>query len=398
MAAIEVPDSMRFPLLSEKASRFTESVIRGMSIEARKHGAVNLAQGMPDFPAPAEVKAAACRAIDGDINQYAITWGAADLRQAIAEHAGWHLGLAVDPETEITVTCGSTEAMLVALLSLINPGDEVILSQPFYENYWPDCVLTGAMPRFVPVRPPSWKFDFDELAAAFNERTKAIVLCNPNNPTGAVMDRDELEQVAALCRKWDVVAITDEIYEHILFDGRQHLALATIDGMKERSVTIGGMSKTYSVTGWRVGTMIAPANLTHAFRQVHDYVSIGAAAPLQAAGAVAYRLPRSYYDHLAADYQARRDTFCSALTSIGFDLEPPQGAYYVMTDIEAFGATDDIAFAQYLVREIGVATVPGSSFYRDKELGRKFVRFCFCKKDETLALAIERLRKLRVAV
>jgi aminotransferase len=389
---------MRVPLLSEKASRFTESVIRGMSIEARKHGAVNLAQGMPDFPAPAEVKAAACRAIDGDINQYAITWGATDLRQAIAEHAGWHLGLAVDPETEITVTCGSTEAMLVALLSLINPGDEVILSQPFYENYWPDCVLTGAMPRFVPVRPPSWKFDFDELAAAFNERTKAIVLCNPNNPTGAVMDRDELEQVAALCRKWDVVAITDEIYEHILFDGRRHLALATIDGMKERSVTIGGMSKTYAVTGWRVGTMIAPANLTHAFRQVHDYVSIGAAAPLQAAGAVAYRLPRSYYDHLAADYQARRDTFCSALTSIGFDLEPPQGAYYVMTDIEAFGATDDIAFAQYLVREIGVATVPGSSFYRDKELGRKFVRFCFCKKDETLALAIERLRKLRVAV
>jgi aminotransferase len=394
----EVLYSMRVPLLSEKASRFTESVIRGMSIEAKKHGAVNLAQGMPDFPAPAEVKAAACRAIMDDINQYAITWGATDLRQAIAEHAGWHLGLAVDPDTEITVTCGSTEAMLVALLSLINPGDEVILSQPFYENYWPDCVLAGATPRFVPVRAPSWSYDPDELAAAFNERTKAIVLCNPNNPTGAVMDRIELEQVAALCRKWDVVAITDEIYEHILFDGRRHVALATIEGMKERSVTIGGMSKTYAVTGWRVGTMIAPANLTHAFRQVHDYVSIGAAAPLQAAGAVAYRLPRPYYDHLAADYQARRDMFCSALISIGFDLEPPQGAYYVMANIEAFGATDDIAFAQYLVREIGVATVPGSSFYRDKDLGRNFVRFCFCKKDETLALAIERLRKLRVAV
>jgi aminotransferase len=394
----EVIYSMRVPLLSEKALRFTESVIRGMSIEAKKHGAVNLAQGMPDFPAPAEVKAAACRAIMDDINQYAITWGATDLRQAISEHAGWHLGLVVDPETEITVTCGSTEAMLVALLSLINPGDEVILSQPYYENYWPDCVLAGATPRFVPVRAPSWSYDPDELAAAFNERTKAIVLCNPNNPTGAVMDRIELEQVAALCRKWDVVAITDEIYEHILFDGRRHVALATLDGMKERSVTIGGMSKTYAVTGWRVGTMIAPANLTHAFRQVHDYVSIGAAAPLQAAGAVAYRLPRSYYDHLAADYQARRDTFCSALISIGFDLEPPQGAYYVMANIEAFGATDDIAFAQYLVREIGVATVPGSSFYRDKDLGRNFVRFCFCKKDETLSLAIERLRKLRVAV
>jgi aminotransferase len=388
---------MQVPLLSHKAARFTESVIRGMSIEARKHGAVNLAQGMPDFPAPAEVKAAACHAIEADINQYAITWGALDLRQAIAEHAGWHLGLAVDPETEITVTCGSTEAMLVALLSIINPGDEVILSQPFYENYWPDCVIAGAIPRFVPIRPPGWTFDPDELAAAFNDKTKAIVVCNPNNPTGTVFTRDELEQVAALCRKWDVIAISDEIYEHILYDGRPHVSLATLPGMKERTVTIGGMSKTYAVTGWRVGTMIAPPHLTHAFRQMHDYVSIGAAAPLQAAGAVAYRLPRPYYDRLAADYQARRDKFCSALISVGFDLEPPQGAYYVMAGIDAFGATDDIEFARYLVREIGVATVPGSSFFRDKELGRNYVRFCFCKRDETLDTAIERLKSLRVA-
>jgi aminotransferase len=389
---------MQVPLLSHKAARFTESVIRGMSIEARKYGAVNLAQGMPDFPAPAEVKAAACRAIEADINQYAITWGAADLRRAIAEHAAWHLGLAVDPETEITVTCGSTEAMLVALLSIINPGDEVILSQPFYENYWPDCVIAGAIPRFVPIRPPGWTFDPDELAAAFNDKTKAIVVCNPNNPTGTVFTRDELEQVATLCRKWDVIAITDEIYEHILYDGRTHVSLATLPGMKERTVTIGGMSKTYSVTGWRVGTMIAPPHLTHAFRQMHDYVSIGAAAPLQAAGAVAYRLPRPYYDNLASDYQARRDKFCSALISVGFDLEPPQGAYYVMAGIDAFGATDDIEFARHLVREIGVATVPGSSFFRDKELGRNYVRFCFCKRDETLDAAIERLRGLRVAV
>lgn len=389
---------MLAPLLSQKSSRFTESVIRGMSIEAAKFGAVNLAQGMPDFPAPAEIKVAACRAIEADVNQYAITWGASDLRHAVADHAAWHLGLDVDPETEITVTCGSTEAMLVALLALINPGDEVILSQPFYENYWPDCVLAGATPRFVPVRPPGWTFDSDELAAAFNDKTKAIVLCNPNNPTGTVFTREELDQVAALCRKWDVIAITDEIYEHILYDGRPHVALASLEGMRERSVTIGGMSKTYAVTGWRIGTIIAPKELTYAFRQVHDYVSIGAAAPLQAAGVVAYRMPRDYYTHLAADYQNRRDRLCGALIDLGFELQLPQGAYYVMAGINAFGATDDVAFARHLVREVGVATVPGSSFFRDKELGRGYVRFCFCKRDETLNLAVERLRKLREEV
>ncbi len=386
---------MRHPLLAAKATRFTESVIRGMSIEARHYGAVNLAQGMPDFPAPAEIKAAACAAIEADVNQYAITWGAAGLRQAIAEHAAWHLGLEVDPETEITVTCGSTEAMLVALLSTINPGDEVILTQPFYENYWPDCVLAGAEPRFVAIRPPDWTFDPDELAAAFNDRTKAIVLCNPNNPTGTVFTRAELEHVAALCRKWDVLAITDEIYEHIVYDGLPHVALATLDGMRERTATLGGMSKTYSVTGWRVGTMIAPPNLTRAFRQIHDFVSIGAAAPLQEAGAVAYRLPRSYYDRLAADYQARRDRLCSALIDVGFALDPPRGAYYVMADFTAFAPPDDLAFARRLVREIGVATVPGSSFFRDPDLGRRYVRFCFCKRDSTLDAAIDRLRTLR---
>ncbi|MDG3007252.1 pyridoxal phosphate-dependent aminotransferase [Paludisphaera mucosa] len=387
---------MQHPLIAAKASRFTDSVIRGMSIEARRHNAVNLAQGMPDFPAPQALKDAACRAIQGDVNQYAITWGAHDLREAVAEHAAWHLGLAVDPESEITVTCGSTEAMLVALLSIINPGDEVILTQPFYENYWPDCMIAGATPRFVPVRPPDWKFDLDELAAAFNDRTKAVVLCNPNNPTGAVFTRAELEAVAALCRKWDVIAITDEIYEHILFDGREHVAMAALDGMWERSVTVGGMSKTYSVTGWRVGTILAPPHLTKAFRQMHDFVSIGAAAPLQEAGAVAYRLPRDYYDALAAGYQARRDRFCKALWEVGFEFEAPQGAYYVMAGIGPFGVDDDVAFADKLVREIGVATVPGSSFFRDKSLGRSYVRFCFCKRDETLDEAARRLRKLRV--
>jgi aminotransferase len=387
---------MQVPLISHKAARFTESVIRGMSVEARKHGAINLAQGMPDFPAPSEVKAAACRAIQDDVNQYAITWGARNLREAIAEHVAWHLGLSVDPETQITITCGSTEAMLVSLLSLINPGDEVILTQPFYENYWPDCVLAGATPRFVPLRPPGWRFDVDELARAFTDKTKAIVLCNPNNPTGTVFSRSDLEAIAALCLKWDVIAITDEIYEHIVYDGRRHLTLAAIEGMSERSVTISGMSKTYAVTGWRVGTIIAPPRLTHAFRQVHDFVSIGAAAPLQEAGAVAYRFPKEYYARLAADYQARRDRFCQALGEIGFGFEPPEGAYYLMAGIEAFGATDDVTFAGFLVRNVGVATVPGSSFFRDKALGRSYIRFCFCKRDETLDAATERLRQLRV--
>ena len=385
---------MLHPLLSHKAERFTESVIRGMSIAAARHGAVNLAQGMPDFAAPTAIKDAACAAIQNDINQYAVTWGAADLRLAISEHAAWHLGLEVDPDREITVTCGSTEAMLVALLSIINPGDEVILTQPFYENYWPDCVLAGATPRFVPLRAPDWTFDPAELAAAFNDRTKAIVLCNPNNPTGTVFTRADLEQVAGLCRQWDVVAITDEIYEHILHDGREHVALASLDGMRERAVTVGGMSKTFSVTGWRIGTILAPPHLTHAFRQVHDYVSIGAAAPLQSAGAVAYRLPRSYYDDLAAGYTARRDRFCTALSALGFGLTPPQGAYYVMTRFDAFGFDDDIAFAQHLVKTVGVATVPGSSFFRDKDLGRSYVRFCFCKRDATLDEALKRLASL----
>ncbi|WP_235963640.1 pyridoxal phosphate-dependent aminotransferase [Tautonia rosea] len=371
-----------------------------MSIEARKYGAVNLAQGMPDFPAPEAIKEAACRAIRDDINQYAITWGSTNLREAIAEHAAWHLGMQVDPEQEITVTCGSTEAMIVALLSLINPGDEVILTQPYYENYWPDCIIAGAEPRFVPIRPPHWSFDFDELAAAFNDRTKAIVLCNPNNPTGTVFSRDELEHVAALCRKWDVIAITDEIYEHILYDGRRHVCIASLDGMRERSVTVSGMSKTFGVTGWRVGTIIAPPKMTWAFRQMHDFISIGAAAPLQEAGAVAYRLPRSYFDDLSSAYQARRDRFCPPLQEIGFDFEPPQGAYYVMADFSNFvgDRPDDEAFARHLVREIGVATVPGSSFFRDKDLGRHLVRFCFCKQDETLDAAITRLRSLRALV
>jgi aminotransferase len=381
------------PLLSDRTARFTESVIRGMSVEARKYGAINLAQGMPDFPAPQAIKDAACRAIQDDINQYATTWGSQRLREAIADHAAWHLGLTVDPDAEITVVCGSTEAMLVALLSLVNPGDEVILTEPFYENYWPDCIISGATPRFVALRDQTWRLDLDALAAAFNDRTKAIVLCNPNNPTGSVFTPDELAAVAALCQKWDVIAITDEIYEHILYDGRRHVALATLDGMRDRTVTISGMSKTYAVTGWRIGTIIAPPHLTCAFRAMHDFVSIGAAAPLQEAGALAYRLPRPYYDDLAAAYQARRDRFCTALAALGFRFQLPEGAYYVMADYTALapGPPDDVAFARYLVRTIGVASVPGSSFFRDPERGRRYIRFCFCKQDQTLDEALARL-------
>ncbi len=378
-------------VLSERAGKFRESVIRHMSVEAAKYGALNLAQGMPDFPAPVPLRQAACEAISAGVNQYAITWGDKLLRQAIASKYQWHQGLTVDPETQLTVVCGATEAMIVALTALINPGDEVILTQPFYENYWPDCVLTGATPRFVTIRPPDWRIDLDELARAFNDRTKAVILCNPSNPTGVVMGRQELETVAALCRKWNAVAITDEIYEHILYDGRKHVSMATVDGMAERSIVISGMSKTYAVTGWRVGTILASPRLTKPMRQVHDFLTIGAAAPLQRAGATAYAFPPAYYDKLAADYQTRRDRFCGYLARAGFGHVLPEGAYYVMADISNLGFADDREAAMALVRDAGVASVPGSSFWLDGQGGSNFVRFCFCKKDETLDEAGRRL-------
>ena len=381
---------MQAPLLSTKASRFTESVIRGMSIEARKYGAINLAQGMPDFPAPIEIKEAACRAILGDFNQYAVTWGAPDLRQAIAEHAGWHLGLEVDPDSEITVTCGSTEAMLVALLSVINPGDEVILSQPFYENYWPDCILAGATPRFVPCPPSGLEYDPDELAAAFNDRTKAIVLCNPNNPTGAVMSRRELETIAALCRKWDVIAITDEIYEHILFDGRQHVAMATLDGMRERSVIIGGMSKTYSVTGWRIGTMIAPSGIVARLpprprlrldrrrRPAPGGRRRRLPAPPVVLRPPLRRLPGPPRPPLRRPPRNRLRP-CHAPGRL-----LRHGRHLRLRRRPMTWRSPTISSA----RSVSPPS-PGSSFFHEKELGRHLIRFCFCKRDETLDEAIK---------
>ncbi len=385
--------------VSEKASRFTESVIREMTREALKHGAINLAQGFPDFPAPDDIKQAAVRAIEADVNQYAITWGSREFREALVRKTRWHLGLEVDPETEITVTCGSTEAMIATLLATVDPGDEVIIFEPFYENYGPDAILSDATPRYVTLRAPDWTFDPDELRAAFNERTRAIILCNPSNPAGKVFSREEMELIAGLCREHDVICVTDEIYEHILYDGPdgeplEHVCMAQIEGMRERTVVINSMSKTYSVTGWRVGYCIAPPRLTSAIRKVHDFLTVGAAAPLQAAGAYALSLPPEYYAHLRADYRARRDLLLPALEEAGLHTFRPDGAYYVMADISEFGFADDVEFARYLVRDVGVSCVPGSSFFSNPAAGAQLVRFCFCKRDETLLAAAERLKGL----
>ncbi|HYL98532.1 MAG TPA: aminotransferase class I/II-fold pyridoxal phosphate-dependent enzyme [Blastocatellia bacterium] len=382
-------------IISKKAEQFTESVIREMTRQAQLHQAINLAQGFPDFAAPEEIKLAACDAIMADINQYAITWGAKNFRNAIAEKTSWYLGLEIDPEREITVTCGSTEAMIASLMAIVNPGDEVIVFEPYYENYGPDSILSGATPRYVSLRPPDWSFDPKELAAAFNNNTKAIIINTPNNPTGKVFTREELETIGELCHKWDALAVTDEIYEHILYNDKKHVAMAAVDGMRERTITINALSKTYSVTGWRVGYTIAPERITEAIRKVHDFLTVGAAAPLQEAGAKALRLPRSYYSDLNNMYRDRRDRMLSVLREAGFSFNDPDGAYYVMADITPFGYKNDVEFAKFMVKDIGVAVVPGSSFYHDPEMGARQVRFCFCKKDETLIAASERLQKLR---
>jgi len=381
--------------ISIKAQYFTESVIREMSRLAAKHKAVNLAQGMPDFPCPAEIKQAACEAINNDVNQYAITWGDKPFRDGIAAKTATYTGITIDPETEITVTCGATEGMIATMLALINPGDEVIVFEPFYENYGPDAILAGATPRYVTLHPPDWHFVEKELEAAFNNKTRALILNTPHNPTGKVFTKEEIEIIGRLCSKWGVKIFTDEPYEHIVFDGAKHIAPASLPGMREMVVTINSLSKTYSITGWRLGTVIAIPELTAAIRKVHDFLTVGAAAPLQEAGVRALRLPRSYYDHLQADYTRRRNRLLPVLKAAGFRCFDPDGAYYVMTDISAFGYMDDVEFSKFLVKDIGVAVVPGSSFYHEPELGRSQVRFTFCKRDETLSAAEERLQKLK---
>ena len=393
------------PRTSTKASQFSESVIREMTRLANAHGAVNLSQGFPDFPAPDAVKQAACDAILADVNQYAITWGAKPLRDAIARDVMTRRGGTIDPEAHITVCCGSTEAMMATMMAIVDPGDEVIVFEPFYENYGPDAVLSGATPRFVRLREPGaqggldWAFDPDELAAAFSNRTRAIIINTPNNPTGKVFSRAELQYIAGLCQQWGTLAVTDEIYEHILYDGAEHVAMASLDGMADRTITINGVSKTFSVTGWRVGWTIAPADVTSAIRKVHDFLTVGAAAPLQAAAAAALAMPRSYFEGLSATYRAKRDRLLGILTKAGFRCITPRGAYYIMTDVSSLiqaaaaagGFTDDVTMARHLVTEVGVASVPGSSFYRDPAGGRNQLRFCFCKKDETLTAAEQRL-------
>jgi aspartate/methionine/tyrosine aminotransferase len=379
------------PRISLKAQSFTESVIREMTRLCVAHGAVNLAQGFPDFGAPEAVKEAARAAIAADVNQYAITWGAKPFRDAIADKAARTYGMAVDPEREITVTCGATEAMIASILAVADPGDEIIAFEPFYENYGPDAILAGATPRLVPLRPPDWSFDPDELRAAVGPRTRGIVLNSPNNPTGKVFTREELETIAALAREHDLVVWSDEIYEHILYEGT-HVPIATLPGMAERTVTINALSKTYSVTGWRVGWAIASPQLTSAIRKVHDFLTVGAAAPLQAAGTVALSLPDTYYAELAVHYRERRDLLVSALRAAGFVCEAPAGAYYVLADITGLTAEDDATFARRLVQDPGIGAVPGSSFWRaGAPEGKTRIRFAFPKKMDTLEEAARRL-------
>jgi aspartate/methionine/tyrosine aminotransferase len=383
--------------LSAKAERFTESVIREMNRLAVAQGAVSLAQGFPDFPCPPELKRAVAEAVDADLNQYAITWGAKPLRDAIAVATARHFPAVgdLDPETQITVTCGATEAMIAAMLGLLDPGDEVVIFEPYYENYGPDAILTGAVPRYVTLHEPDWSVDPDELRAAFGTRTRGIVVNSPHNPTGKVFSRDELALIAALCVEFDVVAFTDDIYEHLVYEG-EHVPLATLPGMAERTVSIHSMSKSYSVTGWRVGWAIASPALSIGIRRVHDFLTVGAAAPLQAAAVTALRFGDDYYLDLVADYRERRDALLPALRAAGFRASDPAGAYYVMTDIRDLTDEDDVAFAHRLIADPGVAAVPGSSFFSRPVLGRTKLRFAFPKKLETLAAAAERLARLRI--
>ena len=372
-----------------------------MSREAAKYNAVNLGQGFPDFSTPEDIKQKAIEAIAADHNQYAVTWGVKGFRDAIAEKTKWFLGLDVDPEAEITVTCGSTEGMIATMMACVDPGDEVIVFDPYYENYRPNAILSDAVPRHVPLHRTQngYIFDRDELRVAFNEKTKAIIICNPNNPTGKVFTREELEFIAQLCKEFTALCFTDEIYEHIIYENDgvpapSHISMATLPGMREHTVVVNSLSKTYSVTGWRVGYVIAPSDLTLGIRKVHDFLTVGAANPLQHAGAYAMSLPKSYYDELQREYQKKRDFIVPVLRKAGFDCDYPEGAYYVMADISRFGFEDDIEFTRHLIQDIGVAVVPVSAFYTNPADGSQMVRFCFCKKDETLAAAAERLQKL----
>lgn len=382
---------------AHRANTFTESVIREMTRVARAHGAINLAQGFPDFPMPDPMKDAACAAVRGDVNQYAITWGSPALRLAIAEKYRRLYNLDIDPEREVTVTCGATEAMAATFLALINPADEVIIPEPFYENYGPDGILAGARPVFVPLDPPAWRLDADRIRQAITPRTRALILNSPHNPTGRVFSREELSALADVCMEHNLTVFTDDPYEYITYAGRHH-PIATWPGMRERTVTISSLSKTFTCTGWRIGYAIAPPEPTNAIRKVHDFLTVGAPAPLQAAAAVGFAFDADYFNHLALDYRARRDLLAPALTDAGFRFTIPEGAYFFLTDFSELSDTSDTEFALWLAREGGIATVPGSSFYHGRDTPCRYIRFAFCKKAETLEAAAERLAKLRALV
>lgn len=376
-------------MLSRRTEHFVESVIRDMTRLSLKHNAVNLAQGFPDFPAPEELKRAAAAAIMDDYNQYSITWGAKDLRDEISRKAREYNHIEADPDSEVTVTCGSTEAMMAAMLALINEGDEVVVFEPFYENYGPDAAVSGAVPRFVPLNDDN-SIDEEILVSSFNNKTRALILNTPNNPSGKVFTGDELKLISDLCVDHDVIAVTDEIYEHILYDGRKHVSIGSLDEMKDRTITISGFSKTYSVTGWRIGYALAEKNLTSAIRKVHDFLTVGAPAPLQHACVTALRFPDSYYRDLAQMYDRKRELLYNALIKVGFSCRKPEGAYYILVEIPDGVEMDDMEFARYMVRKAGVAAVPGSSFFKG-EAGKHKLRFTFSKKDETLLEAAHKL-------
>jgi len=386
--------------LSTITEKFTESVIREMTRVSNARGGINMSQGFPEFDPPEELKAAAIRAIREGRNQYSITYGEPDLREAVTAKARRYNHIDYDPETEITITCGATEAMIATLKALVNPGDEIIIFEPFYENYGPDGILSGARPRYVPLTPPEWTYERKDLAGAFNEHTKAIIINTPNNPTGKVFSRHELEEIAELCIRWDCYAVTDEIYEHILFDGQKHISIASLDGMADRTVTISSLSKTYAVTGWRVGWAIAREQITGRIRKVHDFLTVGAPTPFQKAGVSALNLPDDFYVQLQARYARLRELLLEALLEAGFDVRPPRGAYYIIaqTDdlMERFDIQEAYDFCLKLVDLTGIATVPGTSFYGKAGMGTNQVRFCFAKNDATLEEVRGRLKRLSI--
>jgi aspartate/methionine/tyrosine aminotransferase len=384
--------------LSLKAQSFTESVIREMTrLNLELNGsdrAINFAQGFPDFATDPRIVEAAAKAMRDGFNQYATTWGAPQLRKAIARKQSIAWDREVDPERQVTVSCGATEAMIAAMLAAVDPGDEVVIFEPFYENYGPDCIISGAVPRYVALHAPDWSFDPDELRRAFGSRTRAIVVNTPHNPTGKVFSRPELELIAELCIEHGAIAITDEIYEHLVYRG-EHVSIATLQDMADRTITISGASKTFSVTGWRVGWLIAPALLTAGIRKVHDFLTVGAAHPLQIAVASALELPPSFYVELLGDYRERRDTIVTGLQECGFEAAAPAGAYYVMAGIGALGFGDDTAMARRLIETVAVATVPGSSFFHNPRQGQGHLRFSFPKRIETIERGVQALRALR---